>query len=115
MSVVIRLSRCDNKERDDVISIRRRMNGGLLVRYVDANLPRNVWISDKTYSEVMHYLQRIFAGLNMEIDPFKGLQLDVPGYPLVFYHVPDLSSEVVTRIMETIREWIISPPSSFFQ
>ncbi len=114
MSVSIRLSRCDNKERDDVITIRRRMNGGLLVRFVDANLPRNVWVSDKSYNEVMDYLQRVFAGLN-DIDPFKGLQLDVPGYPLVFYRIQDVTPEVVQRIMETVREWVISPPSSFFQ
>lgn len=114
MSLTIRLTRCDDKERDDVISIRRRMNGGLLVRFVDGTLPRNVWISDKSYNELMDYLQRIFAGLN-DIDPFKGVQLDVPGYPLVFYRVSDVTPEVVTRILETVREWIISPPSSFFQ
>ena len=114
MSVVIRLSRCDNKERDDVISIRRRTTGGLLIRFVDGTLPRHVWISDKSYNEVMDYLQRIFAGLN-DIDPFKGVQLDVPGYPLVYYRVSDVTPDVVARILETVREWIISPPSSFFQ
>jgi hypothetical protein len=114
MSVTIRLTRCDNKERDDVILIRRRMTGGLLVRFVDANLPRNVWICDKSYNELMDYLQRIFAGLN-DIDPFKGVQLDVPGYPLVYHRVSDVTPDVVARILETVREWIISPPSSFFQ
>jgi len=114
MSVTIRLSRCDHKERDDVIVIRPRLSEGFLVRYVDGLVPKRVWVSDKTYFEVLDYLERIFAGLN-DIDPFRGIQFDIPGYPLVFYQVSDFNPEVVRRMLETIREWIINPPTSFVQ
>lgn len=116
MPVIFRLSRCcDDKERDDVIVIRERWNlPGFTVRYVDANAPRRVWISEKSYTELMIYVERIFAGLN-DIDSFVALQIDIPGYPLVYQNVREITPAIQDRIIESVREWVVNPPSSFFQ
>jgi hypothetical protein len=113
MSLKIRLTRSENKDEDDTILIRRRQGSGFVVRFVDGTAPKTVWISEKTSFEVIDYLQRILAGLN-DIDPFKGIQLDIPGYPLVYRRVSDISPEV-PNILETVREWLMNPPSSFSQ
>ena len=113
MSLKIRLTRSENKSEDDTILIRPRLSSDFLVRFVDGTAPKTVWVSEKTSFEVIDYLERIFAGLN-DIDPFKGVQLDIPGYPLVYRRVSDISSEV-PRILETVREWLMHPPSSFSQ
>jgi len=115
MPITIRLTRCNLRERDDVITIRSRWNHpGFLVRYVDGTCPRTVWVAEKSFNQVLDYLQRILGGLN-DIDPFIGIQLDVSGYPLVYYRVSDMTSDVQQRILETVRDWLASPPSSFFQ
>jgi hypothetical protein len=115
MPIIIRLTRCDHRERDDIITIRSRWNHpGFLVRYVDGTSPRTVWVSEKTFNQVLDYLQTILGGLH-DIDPFTGVQLDVPGYPLVYHRVSDVTPAVQQRILETVREWLASPPSSFFQ
>jgi len=113
MSLKIRLTRSENKDQDDTILIRRRQESGFLVRFVDGNAPKTVWVSEKTSFEVINYLERIFAGLN-DIDPFKGVQLDIPGYPLVYRRVSDIAPEV-PRMLETVRDWLMNPPSSFSQ
>jgi hypothetical protein len=115
MPVIIRLTRSEKKEEDDIITIRSRWGiPGFIVRYVDGKSPRCVWVSDKTFNEVLDYVSRIFAGLN-DIDPFKGVQLDIPGYPLVYHRVSDITPDVEQRVLETIRDWLLSPPSSFFE
>jgi hypothetical protein len=115
MPVTFRLSRCEDKERDDVIIIRERLNApGFVVRYVDADAPRRVWISEKSYTELIIYIERIFAGLN-DIDSFVALQIDIPAYPLVFHKVSTLTPATQQRILESVREWAVNPPSSFFQ
>ena len=48
MSLKIRLTRSENKDQDDTILIRRRQASGFLVRFVDGNAPKTVWVSEKT-------------------------------------------------------------------
>lgn len=114
MNVTIHLTRSDNPNSDDVISIRRKQTPGFLVRFVDGTVPQRVWISEKTSNEVMDYVERILHGLH-DIDPFIGIQFDFPGYPIVFQKISELTPAVHHRFLEMLRDWLINPPSLFFQ
>lgn len=114
MNVTIHLTRCEHSDSDDVISIRRRQTSGFLVRFVDGTVPNRVWVSEKSINEVMDYLERILLGLH-DIDPFIGIQFDFPGYPQVYQKISELTPAIHQRFLEMMRDWLISPPSLFFQ
>ena len=115
-SIIIRLLRSEDQEKDDKIILRRRhpAQGGFLLRYTDGLLPNKVWVQDKTFDETMAYLDRTFLYLKYDNDPFKSIQIDIPSHPLILIKMTDFSDELMDSTLHTIYDCLSKPPSYFY-
>jgi len=113
-SVEIRYIRSNNAVADDVTTIRKRHNrDDYLLRYVDGENPRTVWVNEKTYEEVMDHLTRMFEFLLADDDPFKSIQLNIPTMPNVMINVASITRNLVDSILFSISEFLENENRSF--
>jgi hypothetical protein len=101
---------------DDVITIRKRHHRpDFLVRYVDGTQPNKVWLNDKNISSLMEYIDNVLTNFMNDADPFKFVQVTIPGMPIIYYRHADVNELTVSDIMGSIYDVLVNPPTSFFQ
>lgn len=100
--IVVHLTRSkQDASQDDVIKIRpSKQNDRLLnVYYNDRESEKN-YSFDDTWDNVVTYLERIFAILPYDSDPFYSVQFTLPAYPSVMIRVHDLPDD--TEFVDTV-------------
>ena len=96
----------------DIITARKRMNGDYLVRYVDQNKPNTVWVFGKSQDAFLTYIENIVFFIKNDLE-FTTLQLTVPTYPSINLSVQELNDLAAHKFLNTVEDYIFTPPSSF--
>jgi hypothetical protein len=111
MDLLFRLLRANGC--DDIITIRKRMNGTYLLRYTDGNMPNHVWVSEKENHEIMLYLQVTLTFFKNDPEPFSRLQVSIPGHPVISTSQASFTSSLYEDLIAIIEEHIYKPARSF--
>jgi hypothetical protein len=109
----VHLVRTRDSTTDDIITVRKRVQGDYLVRYVDGILPHTVWVNSKTESELLDYIENILMFFQVDHDPFISLQVTLPGWPIIYIRHKDIDREIILRIMDSIEMYLKNSPASF--
>ena len=112
----IRLFRNPDATNDDVIRIRRRHGRtDFLVRYTDGSVPNNVWVNEKTRDEVLEYIHSTLYFAMYDNDPFKSIQVSIPGRPMFVFKLTDLNDNSIEDIVRAFEVYLDNPASIFTQ
>ena len=109
----IHLVRTRDSSTDDIITVRKRIQGDYLVRYVDGGLPNMVWVNSKTEPELLDYIENILTFFEVDHDPFMSLQVTLPGWPIIYVQHKDVNREIIARIMDSIEMYLKNSPALF--
>ena len=111
-----RLFRNPEAVNDDVITIRRRHGrDDYLVRYTDGTVPKEVWVNEKARDEVLEYIYSTLYFAMYDTDPFKSIQVSIPGRPLFVLKLTDLNDECIQDIVRASELYLDSPGAIFTQ
>jgi hypothetical protein len=114
MNVRILLCRNNNKNFDDIITIRRRWRlPGFIIRYTDADMPKRVWVYQKDHTSTLLYLDTVLTNVINDMDPYDTIQIEIPGYPVAFYKVSTLTETIKINIIESLNGFMTNPPGDF--
>ena len=111
--MIIRMVRNRDALQDDIITIRKRTNGDYLVRYVDGTIANTVWVNSKTESELLDYIENVLTFFELDFDPFLSVQVEIPGWPIIYLRQRDVDRDIVVRIMDSIEMHLKNSPAEF--
>jgi hypothetical protein len=111
-----RLFRTHDAINDDIILIRgRHGRNDYLVRYTDGTKPTTVWVNEKTRDEVLEYIYSTLYFAMHDNDPFKSIQVAIPGRPLFVLTIPNLNENSIEDIVRASELYLDNPGTLFTQ
>jgi hypothetical protein len=115
-TLVIRLIRSTDPSKDDKIVFRRRhpTHLGFLMRYTDGLVPNKVWVQEKSFTEVMTYLDRTFLYLKYDNDPYMSIQIEIPSHPVILIKMCDFLDDLRTSTLQTMYDYLNKPPGFYY-
>lgn len=111
MNLIVRLIKHSNIE--DSILIRKRMNGGFVISYVDGNIPNNAWASPKTDDQLILYLERVIYFFKNDVNTFEEISVSIPGQPVIHMAKKNCNDDFISNLMTSIEEFVYRPSSRF--
>ena len=113
MTIEIHLIR-SNSTRDDKIKIRRRhMRRDYLITYEDGLLNRTRWTMVRSRHDTMEYIDSILMFFQYDEDPFRIIQITLPGHPLIFVRRKDFDEEKRFMVSDLVYRQLVEPSASY--
>lgn len=113
MTIEIHLIR-QNSTRDDKIKIRRRhMRRDYLITYEDGLLQRTRWTMIRGQQDTLQYIESVLMFFQYDEDPFRIIQVTIPGHPLIFVRRQDFDEEKRFMISDLVYREMVQPSVSY--
>ena len=103
-NIQIRLTRNDDPDYDDRISIRYKDEGIYQVFFQDGNSSWNppVYCTVLTGEELDVYIESLFVLLSRDRDPFQTIEFQIPCFPALQYFVKDMRKGKIRGTLKRI-------------
>lgn len=94
---------------DDILTVTKLGENSVRLVYSEASDDgKTIDVMQFTYQQFIAYLYRVFWLLGLDEDPFKSVQLFIPGYPTILLEVGTLRQNVnvlLELVMSTCFAW----------